>query len=125
MSAMHKVCWGGILGCAMAMTACRSYDVVRPSELAHQPNSLEAQNIQALFNQISADAAFVTFDGSNIRTYGSNPSREDREYLPASTFKIANALIGLQHDKATPAEIFKWDGQPKFIKAWERDMTLG
>ncbi len=37
---------------------------------------------------------------------------------------MLNALIGLQHGKATTNEIFKWDGKKRSFAAWE-DMTLG
>ncbi len=38
---------------------------------------------------------------------------------------MLNALIGLQHGKATTNEIFKWDGKKRSFSAWEKDMTLG
>lgn len=60
-----------------------------------------------------------------IQVYGNNLSRAGTEYVPASTFKMLNALIGLQHDKATTNEIFKWDGKKRSFAAWEKDMTLG
>jgi beta-lactamase class D len=51
--------------------------------------------------------------------------RARTRYLPASTFKIANALIALDcgslHDQH---EAFHWDGKPKMRRAWERDHTL-
>lgn len=86
---------------------------------------IQQHNIQALFHEAKTDAVFVTFDGYKTQAYGSNLARADQAYIPASTFKIANALIGLEHAKATTVEVFKWDGQPKFITAWEKDLTLG
>ena len=52
-------------------------------------------------------------------------ARAARRYLPASTFKIANALIGLETGAlADEHEVFRWDGKPKLVDAWERDHTL-
>lgn len=82
-------------------------------------------NIQARFKEVSADAVFVTYDGQNIKEYGTHLDRAKTAYIPASTFKIANALIGLENNKATSTEVFKWDGQPRVFKAWDRDFTLG
>ncbi len=59
---------------------------------------------------------FVTYDGQNIKKYGTHLDRAKTAYIPASTFKIANALIGLENHKATSTEIFKWDGKPRFLK---------
>ena len=38
-------------------------------------------------------------------------NRAKTSYIPASTFKMLNALSGLQHGKATNTEIFKWNGE--------------
>lgn len=46
--------------------------------------------------------------------------RASTEYVPASTFKMLNALIGLEHHKATPTEVFKWDGQSVYFPIGKR-----
>ena len=52
-------------------------------------------------------------------------ARSRQRYLPASTFKIVNALIGLEVGSITDEnEVFHWDGKPKVRAAWERDHTL-
>ncbi|MGE8654643.1 MAG: class D beta-lactamase, partial [Acinetobacter gandensis] len=56
--------------------------------------------------------------------YGNDLKRAQTEYIPASTFKMLNALIGLQHAKATTNEIFKWNGEKRAFPTWEKDMTL-
>lgn len=84
-----------------------------------------ASEIQALFHEVQAPVVLVTFDGEKIKTYGNQFNRANTAYIPASTFKITNALITLENKKSTPTEIFPWDGQPRFIKAWEKDMTMG
>jgi beta-lactamase class D len=46
------------------------------------------------------------------------------QFLPASTFKVANALIALETGVVREDERFPWDGSPLFLKAWEKDLTL-
>ena len=54
-----------------------------------------------------------------------NEARAKQRFLPASTFKIANAVIGLEVGAITDEkEVFHWDARPKPIAAWERDHTL-
>jgi beta-lactamase class D len=48
----------------------------------------------------------------------------DRRTLPASTFKIPHALIGLQTGVITDRTVMKWDGAKKDFPAWERDHSL-
>ncbi len=48
-----------------------------------------------------------------------------RGYLPASTFKIANSLIGLETRVLESAEtVLPWDGAEYTVEAWNRDNTL-
>ena len=47
----------------------------------------------------------------NLKRYGNDLNRAKTSYIPASTFKMLNALSGLQHGKATNTEIFKWNGE--------------
>ena len=82
-------------------------------------------NINALFGEISSDVVFIIYDGQNIKKYGNNLNRANAAYIPASTFKITNALIGLENNKVTTTEIFKWDGQPRIFEVWNKDFSLG
>lgn len=83
------------------------------------------QQIQQAFNQLQTTGVIVIKDQHGLHSYGNNLSRSQTQYVPASTFKMLNALIGLEHDKATINEVFKWDGQKRSFPAWEKDMTLG
>lgn len=83
------------------------------------------QQIQQAFNQLQTTGVIVIKDQDGLHSYGNDLSRAQTPYVPASTFKMLNALIGLEHDKATINEVFKWDGQKRSFPAWEKDMTLG
>ena len=127
---MRYITYSTILSVTLGLQACQSEGLsqVSASQESQKSTMIDAnaqERIQTLFESISADAVFVTYDGQSFHRYGTQLERADTAYIPASTFKIANALIGLEQGKTNPTEIFKWDGQPQFIKAWEKDMTLG
>lgn len=86
---------------------------------------MRQQEIPVLFDQADKQAVFVTYDGIQVKSYGNDLKRAKTEYIPASTFKVLNALIGLQHEKVTNTEIFQWNGEKRSFSAWEKDMTLG
>lgn len=44
--------------------------------------------------------------------------------LPASTFKVPHALIGLQTGVITDKTVYKWDRKNKDFPSWNRDFTL-
>lgn len=55
---------------------------------------------------------------------GYNLERCNVPISPASTFKIPNSLIALESRITTLDEIFKWDGTPKPLEAWQQDLNL-
>nr|WP_255420681.1 penicillin-binding transpeptidase domain-containing protein [Arsenophonus endosymbiont of Aleurodicus floccissimus] len=59
-----------------------------------------------------------------MNNYGDQIKRAATQYVPASTFKIVNALIALKNQKVTVNEIFKWDGQPRYLSSWNKDMNM-
>jgi len=106
----------------LSLTVCTLPVSSSPS---HITSTQSTQAIAQLFDQAQSSGILVIQRGQQIRVYGNDLSRADTEYVPASTFKMLNALIGLQHGKATTNEIFKWDGKKRSFSAWEKDMTLG
>ncbi len=77
------------------------------------------------FDAQGAAGTFVLHDPRANVTRVLDEARARRRYLPASTFKIPNALIALETGVVKdPYEVFAWDGKPKFRDAWERDHTL-
>ena len=80
---------------------------------------------QAHFAARGVQGTFVLLDPAKDTYFVCDEPRAKRGYLPASTFKVPNALIGLEVGSiADENEIFKWDGKPKWRPEWERDQTL-
>jgi beta-lactamase class D len=69
--------------------------------------------------------AFVLYDLNGNRYVRYHPERCAERFLPASTFKIMNALIGLETG-VIPDEnyVIPWDGTPYAISSWNGDQTL-
>jgi beta-lactamase class D len=69
--------------------------------------------------------AFVLYDLSGQRIIRYNPERCAARFLPASTFKIMNSLIGLETGVIPDEDyVIKWDGTEYDIPAWNQDHTL-
>jgi beta-lactamase class D len=80
---------------------------------------------QKAFDAKGVRGTFVLFEPAKDRYLVVNEARARQRFLPASTFKIPNALIGLEVGSITDEnEVFHWDGKPKPRAAWERDHTL-
>ena len=77
------------------------------------------------FSSESVHGVFVLCKNSSNSCTTNNAARASTAYIPASTFKIPNALIGLETGVIKDErQVFKWDGKPRAMKQWERDLTL-
>ncbi|HWV79931.1 MAG TPA: class D beta-lactamase [Hyphomicrobiaceae bacterium] len=77
------------------------------------------------FARAGFSGAFAAHDPGADRLIVLNAARAETRFAPASTFKIPNSLIALEIGAVKDAdEVFRYDGKPRQVKAWERDMTL-
>lgn len=83
-------------------------------------------DLEKVFKEIGTGGTFVMLELSKNRITVVNGDRHTRGYLPASTFKIANALIALETGVVKDADnpVFKWDGVRREFEAWNKDHTL-
>lgn len=70
-------------------------------------------------------AAFVLYDCSSQIFIKHNPDRCAERFLPASTYKIANSLIGLETGIIKDAEfVIPWDSIKTWNENWNGDHNL-
>ncbi|MDQ2070655.1 class D beta-lactamase [Natronospira bacteriovora] len=85
----------------------------------------ESAEIEGLFRDAEATGTFVLLDAGTGKLTGYNRSRAKTRFVPASTFKIPNSLIGLSAGAVKSVdEVLPYGGQTQVIKAWEMDMGL-
>jgi beta-lactamase class D len=86
----------------------------------------EDPRISKLFNDAHIKGTFVLYDLSADKIIVFNQTRAKTRYIPASTFKIANSLIGLSTGVVNNVdEVLPYKGPSKpFITAWAHDMGL-
>ncbi|QOC22565.1 MULTISPECIES: class D beta-lactamase [Gammaproteobacteria] len=85
----------------------------------------ESTEIEGLFRDAEVTGTFVLLDAATGSFSGYNQSRAKTRFVPASTFKIPNSLIGLSVGAVESVdEVLPYGGQPQVIKAWEKDMGL-
>lgn len=91
----------------------------------HAIEWLDNPALGKLFSEAGVQGTFVLYDVDAQRLIGHNRARAETRFAPASTFKIANSLIGLAVGAVDSVdEILPYGGQPQFLKTWERDMGL-
>jgi beta-lactamase class D len=93
---------------------------------AYAANWEESAKLSTIFKNSGMNGTFVLYDVTAHKHIGHDKNRAESRFVPASTFKIPNSLIGLSVgavksvDEIIP---YKGDSQP-FIKAWAKDMGL-
>ena len=90
-------------------------------------NNVKKDNsLKKYFDENKVDGCFALLTNSTGKFTVYNLSRyRDSSYLPASTFKIVNSLIGLQTGKiSSDSMIIKWDGVKRSNDAWNKDLTM-
>ena len=72
------------------------------------------------------DGAFVIIDCSSGTIGDFRPDSSSEKLPPCSTFKIWNALIGLEAGIITSADdaFYQWDGVTRSIRDWNKDLTV-
>lgn len=78
-----------------------------------------------VFAREQISGTFVTYDSAADRFVVLNAERAATRFVPASTFKIPNSLIALEVGAVKDTdEVFRYDGKPRAVAAWQKDMTL-
>ena len=100
---------------------------------ACSPNNVTIDNkIKTHFDAKGVTGSFAIYDnGSGQFTIYNLARYRDSAYLPASTFKIVNSLIGLETGKIFNEKmVIKWDGLVRDVPngdssmSWNQDLTM-
>lgn len=88
-------------------------------------NHIQNEAFQKIIDSLQVKGAILVYDLKKDRFYSNDFSWAKTGQLPASTFKIPNSIIGLEtKEVADQHTIFKWNGEKRFFKSWEADLTL-
>lgn len=85
----------------------------------------ERADFARYFREAGVAGAFVLYDPAERRYLVHDPERAAERFIPASTFKVLNALVSLETGVvADTTTVFAWDGVEREIPQWNRDHTL-
>jgi beta-lactamase class D len=89
-------------------------------------NTTEDNSLEKYFKQNNVNGTFAMFDnGTGEFTVYNMDRYRDSAYLPASTFKIVNSLIGIEIGRVKDsATVIPWDSVVREIPEWNRDLSM-
>ncbi len=99
----------------VAASACRQHHEVWQT----------SDDFAAAFDTAGVEGTFVLHGSVLMSSRQTTASEPETRFLPASTFKIFNALVALETG-VIPDEhaTFKWDGVERSVPAWNQDHDL-
>jgi beta-lactamase class D len=82
-------------------------------------------DLKKYFDKYGHDGCFVLYDLKQDLYLKYNPERCAERFIPASTFKIFNSLVGLETGAVKDEfEVFKWDSVKRFYESWNQDLDM-
>lgn len=92
----------------------------------NQNNVKQDKSLKKYFDENKLEGCFALMNNATGKFTVYNLSRyRDSSYLPASTFKIVNSLIGLQTGKiVNDSMVIKWDGVKRSVNEWNKDLSM-
>ena len=90
-----------------------------------EPGPEAMEIIENRFAQAGATGSFLLYDSNRERYVRYRPERCRQGFLPASTFKIFNSLVGLETGVIADEDfVIPWDGVERRIASWNEDQDL-
>jgi len=125
----HLIFFWAILlfGCQSSSTNSETTPVEKTKPIEKLPPlvSFNSDSIQQIFQKKNITGCLVLYDLKNNHYSIYNEERAKTPFRPASTFKIPNSMIALETGVIKDEEqMFKWDGEKKLFKIWEKDHNL-
>lgn len=88
-------------------------------------DTIQEKDLHTFFDEYQVEGSFLLYDLKKNEYTVFNQKRCKKGFLPASTFKIINSLIGLETGAISDENyIIKWDGVIRDISPWNQDHTL-
>ncbi|MBV1775913.1 class D beta-lactamase [Burkholderiaceae bacterium DAT-1] len=95
-----------------------------PSD-ASEPVRKEMPELKRCFGNGKIQGTFVLYEPATQTLTEYNSKRAQQRFVPASTYKILNSLIGLETGVIKSVDqVFPWDGKHYWNSDWEQDLTL-
>jgi beta-lactamase class D len=85
----------------------------------------ERKDLKKYFDEYGHEGCFIMYDLKKDFYIKYNPERCGERFIPASTFKIFNSLVGLETGAVKDEnEIIKWDGEKRMYNMWNQDQDM-
>jgi len=98
----------------------------KTSQNTEQPHhKIIQKEFSKILDSANVTGSILVYRPTDSTFYSNDFSYCEKGTLPASTFKIANTMIGLETGVLQDtSHLFKWDGNKRLLPVWEKDLNL-
>jgi beta-lactamase class D len=83
------------------------------------------KSFQNILDRNNVSGSILIYDAQKNEYFSNDFVHAATGFLPASTFKIINSIIGLETGVLNDeSHLFKWDKRPRMLECWEADLSL-
>jgi beta-lactamase class D len=83
------------------------------------------KSFQNILDRNNVSGSILIYDAQKNEYFSNDFVHAATGFLPASTFKIINSIIGLETGVLNDeSHLFKWDKRPRMLESWEADLSL-
>ena len=98
---------------------------ITPSSNHEKGEKIQNSEIQSILGSLDVVGSVLVYDLQKDIYQSNNFDWATKGHLPASTFKIANSIIGLETGVLDiDSTVFEWDGTDRWSSSWEKDLTV-
>jgi beta-lactamase class D len=87
--------------------------------------TLLSQEFEKYYSEYNVKGSFMLYNMSSDKYFYFDSARCYKEFIPASTFKIPNSIIGLETGVIKDEKfVIPWDSVVRSVEAWNHDIDL-
>jgi len=101
-----------------------SKKTTEPTTQKIKSKEITNSSFQTIIDEAKLNGVILIFDPQKNEFHSNDFKRADKGYLPASTFKVPNSMILMETGVVNENTLFKWDGEKRYFKMWERDFIF-
>ena len=92
---------------------------------SYSQNIESRDDFKKYYDQYKVEGTFVLYDQNNDKYVCYNQIEKDEPFIPASTFKIMNSLIGLETGVISDENfVIPWDSVIRQVENWNKDHDM-
>ena len=101
----------------------KSSDIDKLNE--NSSKEIHSDTFQKIIDSAQVEGSILIYNPQDNTYYSNDFDWAKTGRLPASTFKVPNSIIALETGVVqSDTTLLKWDGKPRAMKIWEKDLTL-